>query len=194
MRGGARSRSRAASRGTSLHSNSFDVRRWPTKEYDIILGDTNAHSLLWDDNWEKPEADERGRVLENWCATHNMTAINDGRATRRSRNAAGKGTALDQAFVHSSRVDKFTWQVLDDLSSDHKPIIITYQDQFPSINNKPTFKWNLKKADWAKFSAMVEESIPRHYAAKNLNKVEKLLRKAIIKSGSRTMRQSGIGD
>ena len=131
-------------------------------------------------------------VLENWCATHNMTAINDGRATRRSRNAAGKGTAPDQAFVHASRVDKFTWQVLDDLSSDHKPIIITYQDQFPSINNKPTFKWNLKKADWAKFSAMVEESIPRHYAAKNLNKVEKLLRKAIIKSANKHIRKKKI--
>jgi len=89
-------------------------------------------------------------------------------------------------------VDKFTWQVLDDLSSDHKPIIITYQDQFPSINNKPTYKWNLKKADWAKFSAMVEESIPRHYAAKNLNKVEKLLRKAIIKSANKHIRKKKI--
>ena len=42
-------------------------------------------------------------------------------------------------------------------------------------------QWNLKKAEWDKFTALVEENIPRHYAAKNLNKVDKLLRKAIIK-------------
>lgn len=191
-RGGARSRSSAVRRETSLRSNLFDVRRWPTKEFDIILGDTNAHSLLWDDSWDKPEADERGRVLENWCATYNMTAINDGKATRRSRNAEGKGTAPDQAFVHASKMDRFTWEVVDDLPSDHKPIIITYQDQFPTINNKPTYKWNLKKADWEKFAEMVEENIPRHYAAKNLNKVEKLLRKAIVKAANKHIKKKKI--
>ena len=194
-RGRIRGRSegrRAVGRDMSLRSNLFDVRRWPTKEFDIILGDTNAHSLLWDDSWDKPEADERGRVLENWCATYNMAAINDGKGTRRSRNAEGKDTAPDQAFVHASKMDRFTWEVVDELPSDHKPIIITYRDQFPTINNKPTYKWNLKKADWEKFAAMVEENIPRHYAAKNLNKVETLLRKSIVKAANKHIKKKKI--
>ena len=178
-------------RRSPLVSDGFDVRRWPTKEYDVILGDTNAHSLLWDDSWEKPDADERGRVIENWCASNNMAPINDGKPTRKCRKD-GKGTAPDQAFVHASKLDKFTWEVVDDLSSDHSPIIITYQDQFPTINNKPTYKWNLKKAEWDKFAEMVEKNIPRHYAAKNLNKVEKRLRKAIIKAANKYIRKKKI--
>ena len=178
-------------RSSPLVSNCFDVRRWPTKEYDVILGDTNAHSLLWDDSWDKPNADERGRVIENWCATHNMTPINDGKPTRRCRKS-GKGTAPDQAFVHASKLDRFTWEIVDDLSSDHSPIIITYQDQFPTINNKPTYKWDLKKAEWGKFAEMVEKNIPRHYAAKNLNKVEKCLRKTIIKAANKYIKKKKI--
>ena len=121
-----------------------------------------------------------------------MSAINDGRATHRSRNAEGKESAPDQAFVHVSRMDRFTWKVVEDLPSDHRPIIITYQDQFPTINNKDTYKWNLKKAEWDKFTALVEENIPRHYAAKNLNKVDKLLRKAIIKAANKHIKKKKI--
>ena len=157
----------------------------------MILGDTNAHSQLWDDNWSKPEADERGRIIENWCATNNMSPINDGKPTRRCRKS-GKGTAPDQAFVHASKLDRFTWEVVDDLSSDHSPIIITYQDQFPTVNYKPAYKWNLKKAEWDKFTASVEENIPRQYAAKNLNKVEKRLRKAIIKAANKHIKKKKI--
>ena len=167
-----------------LYSNSFDVRRWPCREYDMILGDTNAHSVLWDNNWSKGEADERGRIIENWCAANSMAPLNDGHSTRRCRTS-GKGSAPDQAYVHSSKLDRFSWEVTEGFGSDHLPIIISYQDMFPTVNNKPSYKWNLKKADWDKFTEEVEKTIPTNYARKSLNKIEKRLRKTIIKAANK---------
>ena len=63
--------------------------------------------------------------------------------------------------------------------TDHLPVIITYQDQFSTINNEPAYKWNLKKADWENFTSMVEANLPQYYSKKNVNKVEKALRKSI---------------
>ena len=113
-----------------------------------------------------------------------MAVLNEGQATRRCR-VSGKGSAPDQAFVHSSKLDRFSWKVVEDFGSDHLPIIISYQDMFPTVNNKPVYKWNLKKADWEKFSEEVEKTIPRNYARKNLDKIEKCLRKAVIKAANK---------
>ena len=37
-------------RDGNLREEDFDVRRWPSIKYDMVLGDTNAHSPLWDSN------------------------------------------------------------------------------------------------------------------------------------------------
>ena len=39
---------------------------------------------------------------------------------------------------------------------------------------------------------MVEESIPRHYASMNLNKVETLLRKSIVKAANKHIKKKKI--
>ena len=43
----------------------------------------------------------------------------------------------------------------------------------------------MKKADWDKFTEEVEKTIPTNYARKSLNKIEKRLRKAIIKAANK---------
>ena len=43
----------------------------------------------------------------------------------------------------------------------------------------------MSKADWTKFREDVDNEIPVRYRKKNINKVEKLLRKAILKSANR---------
>ena len=41
----------------------FDMRRWPAKEHDMICGDVNAHSPLWDDKMVDRRTDKRGRII-----------------------------------------------------------------------------------------------------------------------------------
>ena len=46
----------------------FDLRRWPARNFDMICGDVNAHSPLWDDSVAGSGADKRGKVIESWAA------------------------------------------------------------------------------------------------------------------------------
>ena len=152
------------------------MRRWPAKEYDLICVEVNAHSLLWDNSVANRRTGKRGVTIEGWLTDNNMLPLNDGSHTHTSRSS-GTQSAPDVTLAHVSMMDKMKWEQVDDLGSDHVPIIITYQYHIPTVNNRPTYKWRLKDADWDSYRREVERSIPLHYKRKNINKVEKRLRK-----------------
>ena len=154
-------------------------------------GDINAHFILWDGSRVDKDTDVRGKRVEDWLAASNMLTINDGKPTHDSRSA-GSASTPDVTIVHTSMMDKVTWETVEGLSSDHRPIVITYSDYIPSVNNKPTFKWKLKDADWEKFRNEVENNIPKNYKKKNINKIEKLLRKNIIKAANKHIRKKKV--
>ena len=52
----------------------------------------------------------------------------------------------------------------------------------------------MKYADWVKYREEVDRTIPRHYKKKNINKVEKKLRKAILKAANKHVRKKKIMD
>jgi len=131
------------------------MRRWPQKEHDIVCGDINAHSLLWDDS---KRTDKRGRIVEEWLADSNMLPLNDGTPTHTNRSS-GTESAPDVTLVHSTLMDKMTWERVEDLSSDYHPIIITYRDNIPRVNDKPVYKWKLKEANWDSYREEIEKSI-----------------------------------
>ena len=158
----------------------FDLEKWPSEKYDMIIGDINAHSSLWDLSCEK--SDKRGEALEKWLR-NKMVCLNDGRATHIQR-ATGKGSTPDASIVHSSLLDKTTWNVVHELNSDHKPILITFEDRLPKIKFDPSYKWRLDKAKWEKYTAQIEEAIPNpdSYQELDTNQMEKTLRNTIIKA------------
>ena len=171
----------------------FDLRRWPARNFDMICGDVNAHSLLWDDSVAGRGADKRGKVIENWAAENNMLAMNDGSHTHVSRSS-GSQTAPDVTLVHASLVDKVTWEKVNGLGSDHMPIMITYRDHIPWVNSKPSYKWKLKDADWASYREEIERNIPRNYKKRNVNKVEKLFRRVILKAANKHIGKKKVTD
>ena len=169
-------------RSNRMVDGELDLRRWPCKEYDIILGDTNAHSPTWDCNSKKP--DKRGEVFEHWMESKNMEVFNRGDHTRVNRKEGGRSSAPDMSISHISLLDKLTWETVVDFGSDHLPIIVTYTDQIKRIDTKPKFKWKLDDANWSKFAEDVDRRLPKIYKRKNINKLEKRLRKAIIKAAN----------
>ena len=56
----------------SVDENIFSPDLWPKREYDILLGDVNAHSTIWDDNTRNGVADRRGEKIEDWLAENNI--------------------------------------------------------------------------------------------------------------------------
>ena len=141
---------------------------------------------MWDDSVSSGVADKRGKVLENWLAVKNMTHINHGTPTHTA------GTAPDTSFVSPGLLDKMEWKTVNELGSDHIPIILTYQDDISRVNEKPKYKWRLKDANWEAFAREVEAQIPSHYIRKNVNKMEKRLRKAILKAANKHVRKRKI--
>ena len=175
------------------------TEKWPDKQFDCIFGDFNAHSPLW--SKEREDCDARGYDIEEWMATAGMLSMNDLTTTRNSRRSDGdstintaKDTAPDISIVHSSMADKFSWKTDNALDSDHKPILMVFEDQsIPEIESKATYKWRLKDADWAAYQAEVEESIPTNFWKKtNVNKLEKRLRKAILKAANKHVKKKKI--
>ena len=158
------------------------MSRWPHMKHDMIFGDVNAHSPLWDCFTER--TDKRGRVIENWLAPHDMTAANQGGATHTHRST-GSETVPDVTIVHASALDQVTWRTDDSIGSDHKPIIVTYEGWIPRVNKTPKFKWKLDKANWTKFAEEVDKKLPKQYKKKNINKLEKLFRKTILKAANK---------
>jgi hypothetical protein len=158
----------------------FGTSKLLCKEYDCLFGDLSAHSALWDDkmNNNPGRTDVRGEMLEEWLASNNMACLNEGMPTRTNRS-----TNQDSTFVHSTMLDKFSWNVIDDLGSDHKPIIVTYEgNAIPKVNNTVKYKWRMEGAE---FAEEIEDHIPSKYLGKNINKLEKKMRKTITEAANK---------
>ena len=68
----------------------------PHSEDSIILGDFNAHNLLWDQF--QPE-DARGERLLDWVIAHDLTVMNDGSYTRLNTKARHETTSQSDVPV-----------------------------------------------------------------------------------------------
>ena len=69
----------------------------------------------------------RGVELYNWVEEHEMAVLNDGKPTRAARFQQGCGLcAPDITIVNSEAADRFSWQPLNELSSDRSPILIKW--------------------------------------------------------------------
>ena len=171
------------------------TRLWPAGSNDMLLGDLNAHAISWDNALEEAEKvrgieEKRGEMIEEWMLKNDMACLNDGRGTHSNRKT-GKESTPDLTIVHSTKADLYEWNVIEELGgSDHKPILIKRQlDNMKKVNTKKTYKWNLKQGDLVKFSEQVEKDLPERYEKKNLNKLEKILRKTITKAATTHVRK-----
>ena len=90
---------RARGRGTH-----FGTDRWPSLQNDIIMGDIDAHSALWDDAVKSSNTsytgDKRGEIVEEWLMENDMLALNDGRPTHINRSTGTKSTRDSRNSQH----------------------------------------------------------------------------------------------
>ena len=119
----------------------------------IILGDINAHNILWGSG----QTDTRGRLIERILNTYGLCILNDNSPTY-LHPANGVYTNIDLSFCDPSIYLDFTgWGVHSDLcGSDHFPILIStsmvMDDQFPP-------NWRFNYADWPSFTNLCSSVI-----------------------------------
>lgn len=119
----------------------------------IILGDFNAHHVLWGSS----KSDSLGRKIEQIITNLNVNLLNDGSITRFNVSTGG-GSAIDLTLCDPVLQPGLSWQVTPYLhGSDHFPILITNNNVTPS--SIPSNKWNLKHADWSLYSSLISRSV-----------------------------------
>ena len=87
--------------------------------------------------------------------------LNDGKPTRAARFQQGCGlSAPDITIIYSEAADRFSWQPLNELSSDHSPILIKWNQLVKPEGAQRRVRTNFQKADWNLFRARLAEYQP----------------------------------
>ena len=134
-------------------ADSTDISWLPINARTLIAGDLNGHSPLWEDNHT---TDPMGEQIEDLMAQKNLTCLNTGEATHVNR-ATGNGNTPDITLVTQDLSDHQDWRVMEDMGSDHLPILITVRGGVTTtVKKTKAFRWR-KKGDMPAFTASVEE-------------------------------------
>lgn len=96
----------------------------------VVMGDFNAHNILWG----SIKTDAKGRILERWLERDDLAIINTGAKTHFNTKSNNFST-IDLTITSSDLLSKLTWRVDEDLhNSNHFPIYILL-DKERSIEN-----------------------------------------------------------
>ena len=132
----------------------------------IVCGDLNAHHPVWDRF--VPE-DRRGSTIQQWMEDTSRIPLNDGAATRFARYQQGQGcSSPDLTIVDASRTQHYSWSVLNELSSDHIPLLINWNQPVQVEDVRPIVKPNFRKADWSVYKSLVTEGIEQMTAESDI--------------------------
>ena len=124
----------------------------------VICGDLNAHHMSWD---EYAQGMPRGAELYNCVEEIEMAVLSDGNPTRAARIKQMCGLcAPDITIVNSEAADRFSWQPLNELSSNHSPILIKWNQLVKTERAQRRVRPNFQKADWNLFRARLAEYQP----------------------------------
>ncbi|XP_077445624.1 uncharacterized protein LOC144066154 [Stigmatopora argus] len=145
---------------------------------EILLGDFNAHDMLWDTNARQ---DERGHNLTESLLDVGEVPINDGRHTRVDPGNGSK-SAPDITIVPEARQQHFSWTALETLASDHLPIPLTVTHSVPARVREGRLVWNWKGANWIGFTDAIEEKLRNYLEHTSIKQDAQRLETAILEA------------
>ena len=105
--------------------------------------------------------------------------------TRIPFTTGSRSTSPDVAFASPDISLGCDWRVINELSSDHMPVIISLELSTP-IQAKHTFL-NYRKADWASFAFQVEDGLSSFaiHSFQNVDSAADVLTKVILAASAR---------
>ena len=162
----------------------YDLINLNIQENEIIVGDFNAHDVIWDD-FARPNS--RGNNLCDNMIEHNILALNDSTIHTRVDISNGNKSSPDISLVHESNTSCVNWNVIDRGTSDHRPIIIELKAETEQQDEEGRLVWKWKKANWEKFKKDVDKHLGLYRTDKTIKFNEHWLRKTILKSASKNI-------
>ena len=126
-------------------TDSFSPSIFPSSRNLFILEDFNCHHPLWD---SKGTSDPRGEEVFHSVISSDLLPLNDPDTPNLLHRSSGSRSSPGISFAPSSLALSCSWEVLQDLGSDHQPILL-------SIPLSPVFRpnerppsINFQKARW----------------------------------------------
>ena len=98
----------------------------------FVLGDFNCHHPLWD---SIGTSDPCGEEVFGWVISSDLLPLNDPDTPTFLHRSSGNRSSPDIPFAPSSLAFSGSWEVLQDLGSDHLPILL-------SVPLSPVFRPN----------------------------------------------------
>ena len=127
--------------------NPFLLPFFPSSRNLFILGDFNGHHPLWN---SRGTSNPRREVFE-WVISSDLLPFNDLDTPTLLHRSSSSRSSPDISFAPSSLALSCSWEVLQDLGSDHLPILLSVplSPVFHPNERPPSF--NFQKARWDGF-------------------------------------------
>ena len=142
---------------TDGRTDSFSTSILPSSRNLFILGDFNCHHPLWE---SRGTSDPRGEEVFNWVISSDLLSLNDPDTPTLLHRSSGSRSFPDISFAPSSLAFSCSWEVLQDLGSDHLTILLSVS-LFPVFrhNERPP-SFNFQKAHWDGFESYFDSHCP----------------------------------
>ena len=130
---------------TDGRTDSFSPSILPSSRNLFILRDFNCHHPLWD---SRGTSDPRGEEVFDWVISSDLLPLNDPDTPTLLHRSSGSRSFPDISFAPSTLAFSCSWEVLQDLGSDHLSILLSVplSPVFRSNERPPSF--NFQKACW----------------------------------------------
>lgn len=151
----------------------------------ILAGDFNAHSP----QWGYKDYNNRGRAVEALCNESNLILMQNKKSVPTLlHRKSGATTRPDLTMVSADIIDTCQVKVMDDIGSDHRPILISINKPEKHKRKRTTF-WNVHKANWSEYKAATLSKLKEIDVTQDLNIVYENITNAILTAARQNIPQ-----
>ena len=142
----------------------------------IVAGDFNAHSP----QWSYKAYNQRGKAVEALCNESNLILMQDinSEPTLLHRKS-GTTSKPDLTMISADIIDICHVRVMDDIGSDHRPILTSISRPGNYKQKRPTL-WNFQKANWNLYQTTALSKLKEIDCTRDTNTVNNDITNAIL--------------
>ena len=143
----------------------------------VIAGDFNGHNPLWG----YTDYDDTGRKIEELCQSTNLILMQDENSTKTLLHRRhGKLYRPDLSLVSADLENHCSEEILEDIASDHRPILTKINIVKQKRIRKRQTRWNFKKANWDHFESQTEEQLDQNLTDMDHEKLNDVITNIIL--------------